>query len=153
MKKIAKTAGFSCISERLVLSCHKKGVSYFLMSHFPPLSGPIRSIMWSSFSFFICLEMALRLISNRLLISVVVTNGSDAIRERIESLVFCPPFLPTFSVFCPPFLSTFWWGVWGACGVASLGCTFHSSVGSICKYLFLRTQLSPSSKFLKKRTR
>lgn len=46
MKKITKAAVFSCISEKIVLSLrHKKSVSYFLMIHFPPLSGPIRSIM------------------------------------------------------------------------------------------------------------
>lgn len=33
------------------------------------------------------------------------------------------------------------------------GCSFQSSVGRICKYLFLRTQPSFRSKFLKKRTR
>ena len=61
-------------------------------------------------------------------------------------------------------VSTCWLNLWGTCGVLEdslrgtcgvpiLGCSFQSSVGRICKYLFLRTQPSFRSKFLKKRTR
>ena len=78
-----------------------------IIIHFPPFAGPSRLIMWSSFNFFKCFDIALRLIPIRFAISIEEIEGLSFIIRMIETFVFCPPFLSTDSLFCPPFLSTF----------------------------------------------